>query len=321
MILFEDEFRLFFNDLAPQNISEKCLEISLNALNVNNGNIPKWTIALDEIRSIPKGDIGLNGPYVSINQETIYSGDIVATLMRLAPWRKGPYLLNNLKLESEWQGGLKWERLKKHITPLNGRKVLDVGAGNGYFTFRMALEGAKKALGIEPFLLFNYQHAAIKSIINTRTNVLLLPIRLEEMPIMEVFDSVFSMGVLYHQRDHMKHLLDLKAMMSPGAELILETLIVDGPNGYKLIPNGRYAQMRNVHCLPSIETLKSWLKDANFKEIKVVNTNTTSPIEQRKTEWIGANAASLEDFLDPTDLSLTKEGYPAPKRVIIICKN
>ena len=234
---------------------------------------------------------------------------------------KRPFIFDNLKLESEWQGGLKWQRLQNHITPLKNRRVLDVGAGNGYFTLRMAIEGASKALGIEPFLLFNYQYAAIKSLSNSKINAMLLPIRLEEMPKLAIFDSVFSMGVLYHQRDHMQHLSQLMEMMAPDAELILETLVVEGPNGYSLIPEGRYAQMRNVHCLPSIETLKSWLVKANFKNIKVIDINKTTPEEQRKSEWIGDNAASLEDFLDPSDSSLTKEGHPAPTRVIIICQN
>ena len=321
MILFKDEFKVFFDDLQLRKIADQCFRITLNAFNVNNGNIPKWTIALDELKAMPKGKMDLNEPYISINQNGVHSEILVSAFKKLLPWRKGPFMFNNLKLESEWQGDLKWKRLQKHITPLKNRRVLDVGAGNGYFTLRMAMEGAKKVLGIEPFLLFNYQYAAIKSLISNEINVMLLPIRLEEMPSSATFDSVFSMGVLYHQRSHMEHLLKLKDMMAPGAELILETLVVKGPKGYTLIPEGRYAQMRNVHCLPSIETLKSWLADANFNNIKVVDISKTSPQEQRRTEWIGDNAASLEDFLDPSDPSLTKEGYPAPTRVIIICQN
>jgi tRNA (mo5U34)-methyltransferase len=321
MILFTDEFKLFFNDSSLQKIADICLRVSLDAFNVNNGNIPKWTIALDELKAIPKGEIELNEPYIRIDQNSADPIVLERAFKRLLPWRKGPFIFNNLKLESEWQGDLKWKRLQKHITPLKNRRVLDVGAGNGYFTLRMAIEGASKALGIEPFLLFNYQYAAIKSLANNATNTMLLPIRLEEMPKLAIFDSVFSMGVLYHQRDHMLHLSQLKEMMAPGAELILETLVVDGPNGHFLIPEGRYAQMRNVHCLPSVETLKSWLVDAKFKNIKVIDISKTSSQEQRRTEWIGDNAASLEDFLDPSDLSLTKEGYPAPTRVIIICNN
>ena len=321
MILFKDEFKVFFDDLKLKKIADQCLRTSLNAFNVNNGNIPKWTIALDALKAMPKGKIELNEPYISINQNSLDSEIIVSAFKKLLPWRKGPFMFNNLKLESEWQGDLKWKRLQNHITPLKNRRVLDVGAGNGYFTLRMAMEGAKKALGIEPFLLFNYQYAAIKSLIGNEINAMLLPIRLEEMPKSAIFDSVFSMGVLYHQKSHMEHLLQLKEIMAPGAELILETLVVEGPKGYSLKPEGRYAQMRNVHCLPSIDTLKSWLADANFNNIKIVDISKTSPQEQRKTEWIGDNAASLEDFLDPSDPSLTKEGYPAPTRVIIICHN
>jgi len=321
MNLFKDEFKVFFDDLQLEKIADQCLRTSLNAFTVNNGNIPKWTMALDELKAMPKGEIELNEPYISINQNSLDSEILLDAFKKLLPWRKGPFMFNNLKLESEWQGDLKWKRLQKHITPLKNRRVLDVGAGNGYFTLRMAMEGAKKALGIEPFLLFNYQYAAIKSLIGNEINTMLLPIRLEEMPRSAIFESVFSMGVLYHQRSHMEHLLQLKEIMAPGAELILETLVVEGPKGYKLIPEGRYAQMRNVHCLPSIDTLKSWLADANFNNIKVVDISKTSPKEQRTTEWIGDNAASLEDFLDPSDSSLTKEGYPAPTRVIIICHN
>jgi tRNA (mo5U34)-methyltransferase len=321
MILFTDEFKLFFNDLVLQEIADKCLKISLDAFNVNNGNIPKWTIALDELEAMPKGTIELNEPYISMVESRLNHEILVRSFKRLLPWRKGPFMFNNLKLESEWQGDLKWKRLQNHITPLKNRRVLDVGAGNGYFTLRMAIEGAKKALGIEPFLLFNYQYAAIKTLVDNEINAMLLPIRLEEMPKSAIFDSVFSMGVLYHQKNHMEHLLQLKEMMMPGAELILETLVVDGPKGYSLIPEGRYAQMRNVHCLPSIGTLKSWLVEANFTNIQVIDISKTTSEEQRKSEWIGDNAASLEDFLDPSDSSLTKEGHPAPTRAIIICQN
>ena len=321
MIIFTEEFRVFFNDLALKKIADQCLKASLDAFKVKNGNIPKWSVAIEELKTIPKTKIELNEPYISIGQNGNNTKIIETALKRLLPWRKGPFIFDNLKLESEWQGGLKWQRLQNHITPLKNRRVLDVGAGNGYFTLRMAIEGASKALGIEPFLLFNYQYAAIKSLSNSKINAMLLPIRLEEMPKLAIFDSVFSMGVLYHQRDHMQHLSQLMEMMAPDAELILETLVVEGPNGYSLIPDGRYAQMRNVHCLPSIETLKSWLVKANFKNIKVIDINKTTPEEQRKSEWIGDNAASLEDFLDPSDSSLTKEGHPAPTRVIIICQN
>ena len=321
MKLFEDKFELFFNDLELQKFKEECRSKSLRALQVKNGNIPKWNDTIDELKTYAKGELGLNEPYVSIQNIGASIENIELNLRKLLPWRKGPFAFNDLILDSEWIGDLKWQRLKNKIRPLKNKRVLDVGAGNGYFTIRMALEGAKKALGIEPFLLFNFQFMAIETLSNNNLNSILLPLRLEELPSMPLFDSVFSMGVLYHQRDHMGHLFKLQEMMADDSELILETLIVDGPKDFTIVPQGRYANMRNVYCLPSIETLKSWLLDAGYKNIEVVNVSQTTPQEQRKTLWIGDNPASLEDFLDPTDSNLTVEGYPAPKRAIIICTN
>jgi len=318
--LFREDLVIFFDDFLLKKISKKCLEITNQAYQVNNGNIPKWSQAIDAIDALPKGKVTLKQPYISINQDRIDSKSLIETLQKLIPWRKGPFMINDLALESEWDGDMKWQRIKKHIKPLKNKRVLDVGAGNGYFTLRMAMEGSKRALGIEPFLLFNYQFRAIKSMIESPLNALLLPMKLEDMPKKPIFDTVFSMGVLYHQRDHMAHLSQLQEMMAPDAELIIETLVVENPEDYILVPKGRYAQMRNVYSIPSIKTLKSWLNDANFNNTRVVDVSKTTTAEQRKPPWIGENGASLEDFLDPLDDSLTIEGYPAPTRAIVVCE-
>ena len=320
MNLFLDDLLTFFDDFSLNKISKKCLAISNKAFQVNNGNIPKWSQAIDTIDALPKGKVALKQPYISINQDGIDSESLMEALHKLIPWRKGPFMINGLALESEWDGDMKWQRITKHIKPLENKLVLDVGAGNGYFTIRMAMEGAKRVLGIEPFLLFNYQFRAIKSMIKSPLNALLLPIKLEDMPKKPIFDTVFSMGVLYHQRDHMAHFSQLREMMVPDAELVIETLVIEGPEDYILVPKGRYAQMRNVYSIPSIKTLKSWLNDANFNNIRVVDVSKTTTAEQRKTPWIGENGASLEDFLDPLDDSLTIEGYPAPVRAIVLCE-
>ena len=320
MNLFREDLVNFFDDFLLKKISKKCLEISNQAYQVNNGNIPKWSQAIDTIDALPKGKISLKKPYISINKDCIDSELLMDALYKLVPWRKGPFMINGLALESEWDGDMKWQRISKHIKPLKNKLVLDVGAGNGYFTLRMAMEGAKRALGIDPFLLFNYQFRAIKSMIESPLNALLLPMKLEEIPKKPIFDTVFSMGVLYHQRDHMAHLSQLKEMMAPDAEFVIETLVVEGPKDYILVPKDRYAQMRNVYSIPSIKTLKSWLNDANFNNVRVVDVSKTTTAEQRKTPWIGENGASLEDFLNPLDDSLTIEGYPAPTRAIVVCE-
>jgi tRNA (mo5U34)-methyltransferase len=204
--------------------------------------------------------------------------------------------------------------------PLKGKTVLDVGSGNGYFTYLMALAGAEIALGIEPFLLFNYQFQAMQILINNPLNAFVLPLKLEQIPEKPLFDTVFSMGVLYHQKNHLLHLQQLKTVLAEDGELILETLIIDEKQGEQIIPQDRYAKMRNVWCLPSTNTLHTWLKRVGFKKIKLVDVTKTTPEEQRATHWIGDNTQSLKDFLDPNDDYLTIEGLPAPKRAIFVCQ-
>jgi len=44
--------------------------------------------------------------------------------------------------------------------------------------------------------------------------------------------------------------------------------------------------------------------------------NDTLTGEQRSTAWM--TNESLEDYLDPNDPTKTVEGYPAPKRALLI---
>jgi len=301
-------------------ICEDLINTSTQALSVNNGNIPKWEKAIETIKTQPKGGVQYVTPYLKIDSQNIDKESLENSLKQLMPWRKGPYQIADLQLDSEWRGDMKWDRVTPHIKPLKDKAVLDVGAGNGYFTYLMALSGAEIALGIEPFLLFNYQFQAIRLLIDNPPNAFVLPLKLEQMPAESSFDTVFSMGVLYHQKDHLLHLQQLKNVMTEGGELILETLVIDAIHGEQLIPEDRYARMRNVWCLPSTEALHTWLEQTGFNDIKLVDVTKTTPEEQRATHWIGDNTQSLQDFLDPNNDNLTIEGLPAPKRAIFVCQ-
>ena len=163
---------------------------------------------------------------------------------------------------------------------------------------------------------FLIQHMAIQKYAQN-SNFDLLPIGIEDMPTsMPVFDSVFSMGVLYHRRNPINHILELKSLLSSGGELILETLIVDDIDGGVLTPNDRYAQMRNVWSIMTVKKTIQLMEQAGLKNIRCVDQNVTSLDEQRRTDWMQFH--SLKEFLDPNDISKTIEGYPAPKRGLFI---
>ncbi|MET0065151.1 MAG: tRNA 5-methoxyuridine(34)/uridine 5-oxyacetic acid(34) synthase CmoB [Candidatus Thiodiazotropha sp.] len=241
------------------------------------------------------------------------------SLMQFHPWRKGPFGICGLHIDTEWRSDMKWDRLKPHIKPLQGRIVLDVGCGNGYHLWRMLGEGAELAIGIDPTQLFIMQHAAIRHFMDGDFPAYLFPLGIEDLPAdLAAFDTVFSMGVFYHRQSPFAHLNELKGALRRGGELILETLVIDGAEGEVLVPQGRYAKMRNVWFIPSTDTLVAWMKRAGFARIRVVDVTATGFDEQRSTPWM--QFESLRDYLDPANPALTLEGYPAPMRAIVLAE-
>lgn len=242
----------------------------------------------------------------------------ILQLKQLHPWRKGPFEFFGINIDTEWRSDWKWDRLKPHISSLKNRTVLDVGCGNGYHCWRMLGEDAKLVIGIDPSQKFLAQFSVFKNYL-AHLPIHLLPLGIEDMPNQSSnygFDTVFSMGVLYHRKSPLTHLIELKNLLAPNGELILETLVIDGDEQQVLMPKDRYAQMRNVWFIPSTSMLELWLARCGFKNIRTVDVNQTSIDEQRSTEWMTFH--SLSDYLDPLDKNKTIEGYPAPKRAIFI---
>ena len=239
-------------------------------------------------------------------------------LLSLAPWRKGPFDLPGIHIDSEWRSNLKWERLQGAISPLDGRNVLDVGSGNGYYALRMREAGANWVLGIDPTLVYVMQFLAVQVLV-ADPRAFVLPLRSDELPRqLRTFDTTFSMGVLYHQRSPLEHLRQLRDTLRPGGELVLETLFLPGEESRACTPPGRYARMRNVWLLPTIAELTSWLARSGYRDIEVVDQSITTIEEQRTTEWMPFE--SLAEALDPDKPGLTVEGWPAPRRVIVLAK-
>ena len=237
-------------------------------------------------------------------------------LRNLMPWRKGPYSLYGTDINTEWRSDWKWDRVLPHISSLAGRTVLDVGCGSGYHMWRMIGAGAHLVVGIDPMQLFLVQFEAERKLLNDDRRAHLLPLGIEQLPVLQAFDTVFSMGVLYHRRSPLDHLLQLKNQLVSGGELVLETLVIEGDVNQVLVPGERYAQMRNVFFIPSADALKSWLEKSGFVDVRIVDFARTTTEEQRRTDWM--TSESLAEFLDPDDASKTVEGYPAPLRAVLV---
>ncbi len=285
-----------------------------------NGKLPVWLEAIAKLPRVDQPSLVYENKHLCMAGGESYSTEIntqLETCLRtFHPWRKGPLNIANTVIDTEWHSDWKWDRVQPGITPLTGRKVLDIGCGNGYHCWRMLQGGAEWVIGIDPTLLFVMQFLACKHFAGDLP-VWVLPLGIEDLPgDLPVFDSVFSMGVLYHRRSPLDHLFDLQRLLRPAGELVLETLVVDGEVGYSLLPPGRYAQMRNVWFLPGCATLIGWMERCGFVDVRLIDIRKTTTDEQRSTDWM--QFQSLADFLDPDDHNKTIEGHPAPVRAVFV---
>ncbi|MGL4270080.1 MAG: tRNA 5-methoxyuridine(34)/uridine 5-oxyacetic acid(34) synthase CmoB [Plesiomonas sp.] len=288
----------------------------------HHGSFRRWEKSVEFLPELAVTDLNLKSAVAANTADGISEGEqkrITHILKELMPWRKGPYHLHGIHIDTEWHSDWKWDRVLPHISPLAGRTVLDVGCGSGYHMWRMVGEGAQMVVGIDPTPLFLCQFEAVRKLLGNDPRANLLPLGIEQLPELKTFDTVFSMGVLYHRRSPLDHLLQLKAQLNSEGELVLETLVVPGDENTVLVPGERYAKMRNVYFIPSAAALVKWLEKCGFCDVRVVDVEITSLDEQRRTEWMITE--SLADFLDPLDPSKTIEGYPAPTRAVIIARN
>jgi len=239
--------------------------------------------------------------------------DIEGIAKELIPWKKGPFCLNNTLIDSEWRSDLKWDRLKDKLN-LKNKTVLDIGCNNGYFMFRALEQDPKLILGIDPVARCYYQYKFIKNFI-PNVPIYFELFGMDEVELFnEVFDNIFHMGIIYHHRNPIQQLRHIHKALKPNGELIIETIGIEGEESVALFPEDRYAKMRNVWFVPTLNCLINWLQRTKFVDIEIISTEWGHSNEQRTTQWCPSGHQSYKDFLDPNNPSKTIEGYPAPKR-------
>lgn len=295
---------------VPQQFADK--------LTRGHGDLARWRQAVADLPALHASSVELGERFLLDGACSPQQREqLQQALMGLSPWRKGPFRLFGIDIDTEWRSDWKWARVAPFLD-LHGKRVLDVGCGNGYYMWQMLGAGAESVIGVDPNWLFFCQFQAMSRYLPGRP-VWHLPFALEELPGgLQGFDCVFSMGVLYHRRSPIDHLLALKDCLVPGGELVLETLVIEGDENAVLVPEDRYAQMRNVWFLPSVPALERWVRRAGFRDVRCVDVSTTTVDEQRSTEWM--RFQSLADFLDPNDPTRTREGLPAPRRAVLLAR-
>ena len=309
-------------------LSRALSDITISSLgSTRHGTLSRWHNAIATLPRLHPSVVQLQGPTLQIGG--IMDADqgsrlqLRQALRQLMPWRKGPFNFFGIGIDSEWRSDWKWQRLARHIPALQGQQILDVGCGNGYYAWRMLGAGARGVLGLEPNLLFTMQVQATRCYLAEKP-FLSLPMRLQDFVIWcpdHRFDSVFSMGVLYHQRDPLQHLSDLASCLRAGGTLIVETLIVetqDTPLYPARSPGGRYAMMNNVHCIPTITWMMTRLLQVGLCDPVLLHKGVTTTGEQRSTDWM--RFYSLAKALHPRHPRQTIEGHPRPVRALFMAR-
>ncbi len=251
------------------------------------------------------------GDAVTVSGNAPKNVEEVARLMM--PWRKGPFKLFDVYIDSEWRSNIKYNLLRKHFN-LKDRRVADIGCNNGYYLFRMQEDKPKSLVGFDPSPLYKTQFDFINHFVKSSIVYELLGVEHLEF-YEEKFDTIFCLGVLYHRSDPVGMLKSLYKGLDKEGEVILDTFYIEGDDEMCLCPESSYSKIPNIYFVPTIKALKNWCLRAGFDSFEVLESSKTDSSEQRKTSWI--EGQSLEDFLDPNDSSKTVEGYPAPARVYV----
>ena len=240
--------------------------------------------------------------------------EIFNTAKLMMPWRKGPFEIEDIFIDSEWQSQKKYSILQPHLKNLENKTIADIGCNNGYYMFRLFLDGGKNIVGFDPSPLFKTQFDFINHFAKTEIQFEMLGV--EHLPLWKNrFDIILALGILYHRENPIATLKYLKQGLNPNGTLFLDTFFIEHADEVALFPENRYAKMRNIYFIPTIKTLENWAKRAKFTKFEIIAKIKTTTDEQRKTDWI--EGESLNNFLDPDNPNLTIEGYPAPQRVYV----
>ena len=130
-----------------------------------HGEFAQWQKTIAALPKTSPSSVDISNTVRAGERSDINDGEykrIENLLKKFKPWRKGPYHIHGLHVDTEWRSDFKWDRLAPHISDLSNRYVLDIGCGSGYHLWRMRGAGAKFVVGIDPTQLFLTQFQAVQ---------------------------------------------------------------------------------------------------------------------------------------------------------------
>jgi 2-polyprenyl-3-methyl-5-hydroxy-6-metoxy-1,4-benzoquinol methylase len=207
--------------------------------------------------------------------------------------RTGSYAYTAEKISSQYANA----RISRSIAasfPFAGKKVLDLGCGDGTYSLEFHALGASEVLGIDPAEVAvnaaneRAEEAGIRGAVSFEVGNIYA---LEEQLGSKKFDCVILRGVLHHLPDPAK-------AISAIAPLVNKLIILE-PNGYnpvlKLLE--RFSRYHVEHeersFLPS--TIKSWINEAGLKVESVEHLNL---VPMFCPDWMANACKAIEPVVE-----------------------
>ena len=287
----------------------------------NHGNQNKWIKILNELPAISTSYLDYRNSSVIIGEKNEINETQITTLekelLKLSPWRKGPFNIFGLEIDSEWRSEKKWQRIQNYLPNIKGMRIADIGCSNGYYSYKLLELQPDLIVGMDKTALYVMQFLALKYYTQQIQELIVLPCSSEEFNFKKIdFDLVLSMGILYHSKNPSSHLNSLKHLVKKNGYIILETITSNMPNNIDVKKNQTYAGMKNIGTIFTKKNLNDLMLSSGFKNIEIVNDSFTDSNEQRSTKWM--NGKSFKDFTLPNGNTL--EGYPPVCRSIFVAQ-
>ena len=123
------------------------------------------------------------------------------------------------------------------ITPtlVSGKRVLDIGAWDGVYSFEAERRGASEVVAIDGFQWDERKSGCparwaskrgfdiAKEVLNSKVKGVVLDVMDISVDNVGMFDVIFYFGVLYHLDDPMKSLRKIYKILNSGGKLLIET--------------------------------------------------------------------------------------------------
>jgi tRNA (mo5U34)-methyltransferase len=206
-------------------------------------------------------------------------------------------------LEQEWRG--------MHLPSLRGKSVVDIGAWDGYFSFRAEREGAAKVTAVDyyvwsfdPFEKINYENECrargeqprpyeevpglwrpdelpgkqsfdlAREVLDSKVESVVADFTAADLDTFPHADIVFFLGVLYHLRDLMPAFERLRAIT--GELAVIETEAIYLPS-YPNVPMVEFLPGDSLHgdptnfWSPNLPALIALARDAGFRKVETAS--------------------------------------------------